>query len=227
MEVRGSGNADLHAARSGLQIPVTLCAGISRDVNAAGSGMRSHIISGILDFHFAASRISFHAAAGVRNADHAGNGFDTDVPFHVGNGDVAGSAGDLDVAAHVTGSDRATGRGQIGVLIDFFHANRAGGGVDLDRAPQITDILRARSNAGIHFRVVRNLNRVGNADVAQMRKVRTDANGVAALFDGRIRDGVIKALLRVVKSESRRSHLSVHVHFAIGASSDVHVAGGV
>src|SRR5579859_2671742 len=227
MEVRRSGHADLHAARSGLQVPIALRAGIPPDVNAPGGRMCGDVIRGVLDFHLTARGTSFDTSARMRNADHAGNGFDTDVPFHVGNGDVAGSAGDLDVAAHVTGSDRAAGRGQIGVLIDFFHANRAGGGVDLDRAPQITDILRARSNAGIHFRVVRNLNRVGNADVAQMRKVRTDANGVAALFDGRIRDGVIKALLRVVKSESRRSHLSVHVHFAIGASSDVHVAGGV
>jgi len=50
---------------------------------------------------------------------------------------------------------------------------------------------------------VRNLNGVSDADVAHARHVLTDSNGVAPLFDRRVRERDVQALLWIVKAETR------------------------
>src|SRR5207249_4128632 len=189
--------------------------------------MGGHVIGRILNLHLATGGISFDAATGMGDANYSRDGFDADIAFHVRNRDIAGSTGDLDIASYVTSRDRATRSRDLGVAVDFFHANRTRGGVDLYGATQIADVLCAGGDIGIHFGVMRDLNVVGDANVPQVREVRADANGVAPLLDGRIRNGVVEPLLPVVNSEPGRSHLSVHVHFAIGTAGDIHVARGI
>jgi len=50
---------------------------------------------------------------------------------------------------------------------------------------------------------------------------------VASLFDGRIREGIVQALLRIVKAESRCAHFAANVNFAVGAARNVDVTRGV
>src|SRR5437764_2456463 len=189
--------------------------------------MGGPVIVRILNLHLAAGCISLNAATGMGDANDAGDGLDPDIAFHVRNRDIAGSTGDLHIASYVISRDRATRSRELGVAVDFFDANRTRGGVDLYGATQIADVLCAGRDPGIHFGVMRDLNVVGDANVPQVREVRADANGVTPLLDGRIRNGVVEPLLRVVKSEAGSSHLSVHVHFAIGTAGDIHVARGI
>ena len=95
MKVRRSGNADLHATRSGLQIPIALCTGISLHVDAPGGGMGGYIIRCVLNFHLATRCISLDPAPRMRNANDAQDGFDADIAFHVRNRDIAGRPGGM------------------------------------------------------------------------------------------------------------------------------------
>src|SRR5260370_36996326 len=91
----------------------------------------------------------------------------------------------------------------------------------------ITNGLGAGRHGGANFGIVRNLNGVRDADVAHAGQFLADANGVASLFDGRIREGIVQALLRVVKAESRRPHFAAHVYFSVGAARDIHTARAI
>src|SRR5690242_2363993 len=99
--------------------------------------------------------------------------------------------------------------------------------MNFDRALQAANVLRAGGNVGVDFRLMRNLNCVSDADVAQVLQVGSHANGIAALLDGRIRKGVVEALLRVVDSKPGGANFAMHVHLAIRTSRNVHVAGCV
>src|SRR6267378_4281320 len=74
---------------------------------------------------------------------------------------------------------------------------------------------------------MRNLNGVGDGKVTQTGHFFSNSNGIAFLLDGRIRESLIQALLRISEAHPRNSNLPMHVHFAVPAPRDVHVAGGV
>jgi hypothetical protein len=54
-----------------------------------------------------------------------------------------------------------------------------------------------------------------------------DANGVASLLDGRIRNRFVQPLPRTLGAETRGPNIAVDVHLAVGAASDVDIARGV
>src|SRR5258707_3712400 len=112
-------------------------------------------------------------------------------------------------------------------MLDFFNTDRAGGGLNLHGPAHAANGLGAGSDVGTDFRVAGNLNRVCNADVAHARVIFSDADGIALLFDGRIRERIVEAFLRTLGAEPGSTDATVDVNFAVGAAGDIHVTGGV
>src|SRR6266481_6873365 len=189
--------------------------------------MRFHVVRSALDFDFSTCVAGVHARARICDADNAGNGVGAHIALDVRYAHVSGSGRHAEVASDIAGGNRSACGGEVGIAIDFFDADRAGGGAHVYGTGYIADGLGAGRDSGADFSFVRNLDGVSDADVAHARHIFTDANRVAFLLDGRIRDGVVQPLLRIVEAESRGAHFAAHVHFAVGAAGDVHLTGGV
>src|SRR5260370_58397 len=133
----------------------------------------------------------------------------------------------MDVVANVFSRHGTASGGKLSVALDFLDADGPGSGFHFHRAAHIANGLSARRNGDIHVRVVWHLNGVSDGDVAHARHVFADADGVAPLLDGRIRNSLVQPLLWIVKSKTRGAHIGMHRHGAARTSRNVHVTGGI
>jgi hypothetical protein len=97
----------------------------------------------------------------------------------------------------------------------------------LYRPAHILNRLRAGEQSRRNFRIVRNFDRVGDADVAQVAHLFANMNRAAALLDRRIGEQVIEALLGPLESYPGGMGVCVDVHFPVGAAGDGNIAGSV
>src|SRR5712692_1828111 len=107
MEIRVGGNAELHGAGGGLEIPIAGGAGIALHVDAAGCGVRFHVAGRAFDAHGAAGGGSFDASAGLGDLRGAGKSADADIALDVGDGHGAGSAVGAEIVADIVGANGA------------------------------------------------------------------------------------------------------------------------
>src|SRR6266446_7425661 len=149
------------------------------------------------------------------------------ITLHASRAHVTRSSGNVKFAADIAGRDRSARGGELGIAFDFFKADGTRGGAHGYGTSDISNDLGAGSHSGVNFGIVRNLNAVSDRDVAQIGEFFTDADGRTFLLDGRTCDGIVEALLWIVKAKSRGAHLAVDVHLAVGAARNVHVARGV
>src|SRR5271168_868503 len=226
LKICGGRDAELHFSGNGFEFPVAVGGGISLDGDLAGCGVSFDVVGGALHFDGAAGRVRIDAAAGFHNLNYAGESADAHIAFGVGNGDIAGNARSVYIVADIGGFDGAAHGGELRVAVDVLDVNGAGGGLSFDGAADIANGLRSGRNSGVHFGVVRDFDDVGDTEVSKVTHVLANADGVAALFDGRMSDELAHALLRAAKTHSRRMHVGVHVHFAVRAAGDLHVPGG-
>src|SRR5260370_17212472 len=98
-------------------------------------------------------------------------------------------------------------------MLDFFNTDRAGGGLNLHGPAHAANGLGAGSDVGTDFRVAGNLNRVCNADVAHARVIFSDADGIALLFDGRLRERIVDAFFLPLAAEPPTSNATVDLNF--------------
>ena len=189
--------------------------------------MRFHIVCRALNIDIAACSTRFDTPSRIRNAKDARDGVHVDITPDFRDGHTSGSRRNAEIVANISCGDGAAGSCELGVALDSFDADGARSGLNFYRTAHTANGLRAGGDGGAYFGVARHLNRVRDADVAHPGHFLADANGISRLFDGRIRDGIVQALLRVVKAESRCAHVAAHVHFSVGAASDIYVAGGV
>src|SRR4029077_7112376 len=228
MEIGVGGNAEVHGAGGGLEIPITRRARIALHIDAAGRRLRFHVAGGAFDAHGAAGGGSFDAPAGVGDLCGTRKRADPDVALNVGDGDRAGSAVGAQIVADIVGAHRTAERRDMRFPLDVFHGNRAGSRFGLHRAAHGLNGLRAGEHRGGDFGFVRDFNHIRNAEIAHAAAhFFTDANGVAALFDGRVGNELADALFRGVEAHTGRASLGVNVHFAVRAAGDGDVAGSV
>src|SRR6266704_4475968 len=133
----------------------------------------------------------------------------------------------MDVAANVFSRHGTASGGKLSVALDFLDADGPGSGFHFHRSAHIANGLSARRNGHIHFGVVWHLDGVCDGDVAHARHFFADADGVAPLLDGGIRNGLVQPLLWIVKSKTGGAHIGMHRHRAARSSRDVHVTGGI
>src|SRR6267143_1677684 len=167
----------------------------------------------ILDF--AAGSIRFDTPPRVGYANEARKGVHAHIAPSVRDRHTSRSGRYAYIIANIRCRHRPAGGGKLDVALDFFDADGPGSGLHFYRAAHAANRLRAGGYGGTDFRVARHLNRVSDSDVAHVRHILTDANGVASLFDGRIRESIVQALLRIVKAESRCAHFAANVNFAV------------
>src|SRR5258707_8916876 len=227
MQIRGPGDTQLHSSRNRLQVPIAVGGRIAFHGDQAGDGMCFDVIRSALDFDFATRVGGLDTCAGLSNADNAGNSIGNHVAFDARCAYVTRSGRNMKFASNIVCRDGPACSGEVGIALDFFKADGTRGGVHGYGSSYISNDLGAGSHGGADFGIVRNLNVVGDRDVAQIREFFSDADGRAPLLDGWIRDGIVEALPRVVKAKSRGAHIGVNVHLAVGAAGDVHVAKGI
>src|ERR1700686_4478260 len=226
MEIGVGRNAEVHGAGSGLEIPITGRAGIALDVDAAGRRLRFHIAGGAFDADRAAGSGSFDAPAGFGDLRGTGKRADADIAFDIGNGDGAGGAVGAEIVADIVGANGTAERRELRFALDVLHANRAGGRFGFHRAAHVLNGLRAREYRGVDFGFVRDFNHIRDAEIAHAAAhLCADANGVAALFDGRVGDELADAFFWGVEAHAGCASLRVNVHLAVGAAGDGNVAG--
>src|SRR6266446_1619543 len=124
------------------------------------------------------------------------------ITLHASRAHVTRSSGNVKFAADIAGRDSPARGGELGIAFDFLEADGTRGGTDGYRTSDISNDLGAGSHSGVNFGIVRNLNAVSDRDVAQIGEFFADADGRAFLLDGRICDGVVEALVRIVKAKS-------------------------
>src|SRR5712691_165962 len=227
MEIRVGRNAELHGARGGLEIPIAGGPGIALHVDAAGCGVRFHIAGGAFDAHGAAGGGGLDASAGLGNLRGARQGADAHIALDVGDSDRAGGAVGAKIVADIVGANGAAERGDLRLALDITHADGAGGGFGFHRAAHVLNCLRAGEHRGADLGFPRDFNHIRDADVAQVAHLFADANGIAALFDGRIGDEFADALFRTGEAHAGSARLGVNVHFAVGGAGDGNIAGGI
>src|SRR5215472_7144321 len=149
------------------------------------------------------------------------------VTLDVGNGDVARSARDLHVAANILCRNRAAGGGELRVTIDLFDVNASGSRADFYWATQFADVYRAGGDVGVHLGVVGDFDLVSDGDIAHTGKIFANANRVASLLYGGIRDNVVQTLLRILKSETGGAYFGVNRYCSGCSRGDIHVARGI
>src|SRR5712692_5781229 len=189
--------------------------------------MRFHVIRSALDFDFSTRVIGLDTRAWLRDADNARNSTRPHIAFDARHRYASRSGRYAEIIANISGRHRPAGGRKLDVPFDFFDADGPGGGLHLYRAAHSANGLRAGRDGGTYFRIARHQDRIGDADVTHARHFLADPDGVAPLLDGRIGEGIVQALLRIVKAESRCAHFAAHMYFAVGACCDVHVSGGV
>src|SRR5713101_3402096 len=224
MEIRVGRNAELHGAGGGLEIPIAGGAGIALHVDAAGCGVRFHVARRAFDAHGAAGGRGFDASAGLGDLRGAGKRADADVALDVGDGDRAGGAVGAEIVADILCADRTAERGDLRLAPDITYTDGAGGSFGLHRAAHILNRLRAGEHRGTDFGFARDFNHIRDVDVAHAAHLFADANGVAALFDGRIGDEIADAFFRAGEAHAGSARLGVDVHFAVGGSGDGNVS---
>src|SRR6267378_5377740 len=227
MEIRRSRDAELYGPGCRFQFPVAVRARVSLHGNPSRGGTGFHVLCRALNLDFAAGSIRFDTASRIGYANEARKGVHTHIAPSVRDRHTSRSGRYAYIIAYIRGRHRPAGGGKLDVALDFFDTDGPRSGLHFNGAAHAANRLRAGRDGGADFRVARHLDRVSDADVAHARHFLADANGVASLLDGRIREGIVHALLRIVKAESRCAHFTAHLHFAVGAARDVHVTRGV
>src|SRR5260370_32478634 len=226
-EIRGSGTVELQATRNCLQIPVAVAAGISLYEDTTRSRMRLYVLRSALDFHFATRCVRLDARTGLGHANDTREGAHAHIAFDVRHSYASGSGRYMDVAANIFSRHGTASGGKLSVALDFLDADGPGGGFHFHRSAHIANGLSARRNGDIHVRVVWHLDGVCDGDVAHARHFFADADGVAPLLDGRIRNGLVQPLLWIVKSKTRRAHIGIHRHPPPRISPHLHVTAAI
>src|SRR5262249_50238345 len=147
--------------------------------------------------------------------------------FGVAHIHATGNARRLHIVADIERIDRSACRAQAHLLVDMVDAQRSGRGVRLHRTLDLVNRLRAGREIRIDFSVVRNFDLIRDGNVSQAVHVLADANRGATLFDRRIGEEVVDALLRAAETETGGVDFSVDVDFAVGSPDDLNVAGGI
>src|SRR5712691_4883846 len=165
--------------------------------------------------------------------DFAGDGVGGEMEIRVGrnaelhgagDGLGAGSAVGAEIVADIVGANGAAERGDLRLALDITYTDGAGGSFGLHRAAHILNRLRAGEHRGTDFGFARDFNHIRDVDVAHAAHLFADANGVAALFDGRIADEIADAFFRAGEVHAGSARLGVDVHFAVGGSGDGNVS---
>src|SRR5260370_22684560 len=167
--------------------------------------MSLHVICRALKLDFAARSICLDSPSRIGHANEARKGVHAHIAPSVRDRHTSRSGRYADIIANIRGRHRAAGGAKLDVALDFFDTDGPRSGLHFYRAAHAAYGLRAGRDGGTDFRVASHLNRIGDADVAHARHFLADANGVASLFDGRIREGIVQALLRIVKANPRRA----------------------
>src|SRR6266851_314874 len=189
--------------------------------------MRLHVACRTLNIDLAARGDRLDSGSWPGHANDTGKGAHPDIPFDVRHRYASRNGRYAEIIANFSCGDGAAGRRELSVALGSFDADGPRGGLHLYRAAHPANGLRAGRDGGTYFRIARHQNRIGDADVTHVSHFLADANDVASLFDGRIRESIVQALLRIVEAESRCAHFAAHMYFAVGACCDVHVTGGV
>src|SRR5713101_6206864 len=189
--------------------------------------MRLHVACRTLNLDLAARGIRLDPGPWPGDANDTGKGVHAHIAFDARHRYASRSGRYAEIIANISGRHRPAGGRKLDVPFDFFDADGPRGGLHLYRAAHSANGLRAGRDGGTYFRIARHQDRIGDADVTHARHFLADPDGVAPLLDGRIGEGIVQALLRIVKAESRCAHFAAHMYFAVGACCDVHVSGGV
>src|SRR5260370_696575 len=109
--------------------------------------------------------------------------------------------------------------GGLRLALDIAYTDGGGGSFGLHRAAYSLNRLRAGEHCGTAFGFARDFDHIRDVDVAHAAHLFADANGVAALFDGRIGDELADSFFRAGEAHAGSARLGVVVHFALGGSA--------
>src|SRR5580704_5650391 len=202
--------------------------GIAGNVHGTRDCVNLQIPGGAGDIDCTASRGGFNAIICVGNVDGAGGCVGVQVAFNTNDGHISGSAVDVQHSANRRNIDGAAGSADAGVPFHAIDVYVAGSGAGFHWSTDVFDREAAGGNAGVHFRVLGDLDVIFDGDVSVARRVFPDADSVVVLFDGRIGRDFVDALLRTTeKRPAAPGHGSMDVNFAVGTAADIDIPGAV